>query len=529
MANMEEKLQAVVSQAESDSNKWHSIVHGNENMIIQTENGKVPTVAKQLKDIRDAITGGVSDVVSEAEAARDEAIAAKNATNQLKSQTNTIKTETAQLKADTLSIKNQAIDVFNNISTSTDTAISNIQTEASSQISSIKNTGTSQISTINSTSASQISTINSTGTTQVNTIKSTGTTQVNNIKTEGSNQIALATEQANLSKYYAEACAPTPLGSKLTVPGNSKVPDGYEPVWYKNTITRARYPDFFEQLVDTNSLVLVTEDTYDSQVSTYGMCASYVKVDNNTLILPLLVNFARGGTPNQLGSVQKDQMQGHWHEMVYRQDSTSSGYRSDIFGTDGFTASGYSNTGGTDEWMQRLGNRKNDALCAITPITDNTNGTPRVGAETRPKAYYELTYIKCADISRPLTSEETSEIRTSLSQKVNTNLSNFPSNIDYCIENYVASNGNWYRIYKSGRLEQGGFFGGSTSSWASVAITYLKPFKDTTHQLYCQGNWSDAASTSCKVTAKSTTGATITYANNLSSVQLSTWFAIGRK
>ena len=236
MANMEEKLQAVVSQAESDSNKWHSIVHGNENMTIQTENGKVPTVAKQLKDIRDAITGGVSDVVAEAEAARDEAISAKNATNQLKSQTNTIKTETAQLKADTLSIKNQAVEVFNNISTSTDTAISNIQTEASAQISSIKNAGTSQVSTINSTATSQISTINSTGTTQVNTIKSTGTTQVNSIKSEGSNQIALATEQANLSKYYAESCAPAPLGSRLSVPANKKVPDGYEPVWYKTPL-----------------------------------------------------------------------------------------------------------------------------------------------------------------------------------------------------------------------------------------------------------------------------------------------------
>ena len=518
MANMEERLQAVVSKAETDGEKWHTIVHGDDNTTVPTENGGVPTVAKQLKDVIDAITGGVSDVVAEAEAARDEAIAAKNATNQLKSQTNAIKTETAQLKTDVLGIKNQALEVFNNISSSTDTSISNIQTEASSQISSIKNTGTTQISTINSTATSQITSINS-----------TGTTQVNRVKTEANNQIALATEQANLSKYYAEACAPTPLGSKLTVPASTKVPDGYEPVWYKNTITRARYPDFFEQLVDTNSLVLVTEDTYDSQVSTYGMCASYVKVDANTLILPLLVNFGRGGNLDQLGSVQNDQMQGHWHEMVYRQDSTSSGYRSDIFGTDGYTSGSYSNSGGTDEWMQRLGNRKIDALCAITPITDNTNGTPRVGAETRPKAYYELTYIKCADISRPLTSEETSEIRTTLSQKVNTNLSNFPSNIDYCIENYVASNGNWYRIYKSGRLEQGGFFGGSTSAWASVAITYLKPFKDTTHQLYCQGNWSDAASTSCKVTAKSTTGATITYANNLSSVQLSTWFAIGIK
>ena len=102
---MEEKLQAVVSQAENDGSKWHLIVHGNNETTVATENGNIPTVSKQLKDIRDEITGGVSDVVAEAEAARDEAIAAKNATNQLKSQTNTIKTETAQLKADTLAIK----------------------------------------------------------------------------------------------------------------------------------------------------------------------------------------------------------------------------------------------------------------------------------------------------------------------------------------------------------------------------------------------------------------------------------------
>ena len=410
--NMEEKLQAVVSQAENDGTLWHTIIHGNNITTVSTENGNVPSVAKQLKDIRDAITGGVSDVVAEAEAARDEAIAAKNATNQLKTQTNTIKTETAQLKTDVLGIKNQALEVFNNISTSTDTSISNIQTEASSQISTIKNTGTTQISTINSTATSQISSINS-----------TGTTQVNRVKTEANNQIALATEQANLSKYYAEACAPTPLGSKLTVPGNSKVPDGYEPVWYKNTITRARYPDFFEQLVDTNSLVLVTEDTYDSQVSTYGMCASYVKVDANTLILPLLVNFGRGDNLDQLGSVQNDQFQGHYHIAQIRQDVYGSG--------DGVTIG---TTNGTDEGLRQDG----PDLLILNPKT-GTHGTARFGTETRPKAYYELTYIKCADISRPLTSEETSEIRVNFGNKLNNDFSNF-SKITSAFRDVVVSN-----------------------------------------------------------------------------------------
>ena len=401
MANMEERLEAVVASAETDGSKWHTIVHGDENSTIETENGDVPTVAKQLKDIREAITGGVSDVVAEAESARDEAIAARNATNQLKNDTNIIKSDTEQLKTDTLNIKNQANQIFNNISSATDTAVSTIQTESSAQISAIQNSGV----------------------TQINSVNSAGNTQIADVQAEGQKQIERAEAQANQAKYYAESTAPAPLGSRLSVPANKKVPDGYEPVWFKNTITRARYPDFFTQLVDTDYLVFVDEDTYDNQVSNYGMCASYVKVDNDTVILPLLANYARSGTLDNVGNILNDQFQGHWHEMVYRQDSTSSGYRADIFGNDGYTGNP-SATNGTDEYMQLRGSRTSDWLCAVTPITDSSNGNPRFGNETRPKSYYELVYIKCADISRPLSEEETAEMRSNFTNKLNTDISN---------------------------------------------------------------------------------------------------------
>lgn len=401
MANMEERLEAVVASAETDGSKWHAIVHGDENSTVETENGDVPTVAKQLKDIREAITGGVSDVVAEAERARDEAIAARNATNQLKNDTNIIKSDTEQLKTDTLNIKNQANQIFNNISSATDTAVSTIQTESSAQISAIQNSGV----------------------TQINSVNSAGNTQIADVQAEGQKQIERAEAQANQARYYAESAAPAPLGSRLSVPANKKVPDGYEPVWFKNTITRARYPDFFTQLVDTDYLVFVDEDTYDNQVSNYGMCASYVKIDTDTVILPLLANYARSGTLDNVGNVLNDQFQGHWHEMVYRQDSTSSGYRADIFGNDGYTGNP-SATNGTDEYMQLRGSRTSDWLCAVTPITDSSNGNPRFGNETRPKSYYELVYIKCADISRPLSEEETAEMRSGLVNKLNTDISN---------------------------------------------------------------------------------------------------------
>ena len=150
MANMEERLEAVVVQAESDGEKWHTIVHGDENTNVSVESGDVPTVAKQLKDIRTAITGGVSDVVAEAENARDAAIVAKNSTEQIKSETNTIKSDVEKLKEDTLNIKNQANQIFNDISSATDTAVSTIQNESTTQVSIIQNNGETQVNAVNS-------------------------------------------------------------------------------------------------------------------------------------------------------------------------------------------------------------------------------------------------------------------------------------------------------------------------------------------------------------------------------------------
>ena len=64
MANMEERLQAVVSQAEADGEKWHIIIHGNNATTVPTENGNVPTVAKQMKDVHDEVVNGVIDYMT---------------------------------------------------------------------------------------------------------------------------------------------------------------------------------------------------------------------------------------------------------------------------------------------------------------------------------------------------------------------------------------------------------------------------------------------------------------------------------
>lgn len=399
MPNLEERLEAVVAQSEVDGTKWHTIVHGDDMTTVQTESGNVPSVAKQLKDVRAEIINGLEDYVGDCRQAKADTLQIKSETQIIKNETNTLKGQTKTLRDEAETFKELSQTTYNSIASATAASISQVQSE-------------------------------------------------------GAVQVALATAQAERALAYAQNAAPTPLGTKLTVPASSKVPDGYEPVWYKNTITRARYPDFFTQLVDTNSLVLVDEETYDSQVATYGMCASYVKVDNNTLILPLLVNFGRGGTPNQLGGVELDQFQGHYHSNQIRVDAYGSG--------DGATVA---YTGGTDEGLMTDGND----LFILNPKT-GANGQVRFGDETRPKGYYELTYIKCADVTRTLTVEETTEVRNliiSLQQAVN------------AAQNRIVVTKNattWVeKDTVSGLIKQGGKVTIATSG----TVTFPEPFPNT--------------------------------------------------
>lgn len=399
MPNLEERLQAVVAQSEVDGSKWHTIVHGDDTTTVPTENGNVPSVAKQLKDVRAEIINGLEDYVGECRQAKADTLQIKSETQTIKGDTNTIKGQTKTLRDEAETFKDLSQTTYNSIASATAASISQVQAE-------------------------------------------------------GAVQVALATAQAERALAYAQNAAPTPLGTKLTIPASSRVPDGYEPVWYKNTITRDRYPDFFTQLVDTNSLVLVDEETYDSQIATYGMCASYVKVDNNTLILPLLVNFARGGTLNQLGNVELDQFQGHYHIAQIRQDVWGSG--------DGATIG---TTNGTDEGLRQDG----PDLFILNPKTGQ-NGTARFGDETRPKAYYELTYIKCADVTRTLTVEETSELRNLvilLQQKLEE-----AENRIVCSKTPTT----WVeKDTKTGLIKQGGKVTIATSG----TVTFPEPFPNT--------------------------------------------------
>lgn len=207
--------------------------------------------------------------------------------------------------------------------------------------------------------------------------------------------------------------------------------------------------------------MFVDEATYNSQVESYGMCASYVKVDNDTVILPLLLNYARSGTTDNAGSVLNDQFQGHYHSNQIRTDTYGSGDGAAIM-----------TSSGADEGLQKDGTN----MYVLDPKTDGKNGTPRFGSETRPKSYYELVYIKCADISRPLSEEDTSVLRSGLSNKLDVSLNNISvSAFNSKIFQSSKSSTSWYeKNLATGLIKQGGRVNVNANS--DFAVTFPLAF-----------------------------------------------------
>lgn len=73
----------------------------------------------------------------------------------------------------------------------------------------------------------------------------------------------------------------------------------------------------------------------------------------------------------------------------------------------------------------------------------------------------------------------TSNLQTQVNGRANTDLSNVASNIDYVVESYTNGS-DWYRVYKSGWIEQGMII---TATNQGATKNWLKSFKDTNYSI----------------------------------------------
>lgn len=72
------------------------------------------------------------------------------------------------------------------------------------------------------------------------------------------------------------------------------------------------------------------------------------------------------------------------------------------------------------------------------------------------------------------------------------NIKNQISPHDYIVESYSDEDGNWYRKYKSGWIEQGGMLQGN-GSYGLVSVSFFLPFKSTDYFFSALIDWSNTS------------------------------------
>ena len=123
---------------------------------------------------------------------------------------------------------------------------------------------------------------------------------------------------------------------------------------------------------------------------------------------------------------------------------------------------------------------------------------------------------------------QAAEFTGALVSKADTDLSNVSSNIDYVVESYTdAETGQWYRLWKSGWLEQGGFLPGPTSGPSTTTVTFLKEFNDLNYYPVFTNCWDGYVENGTSINNLTTTGMNIPwYASR--GTERSRWYACGQ-
>lgn len=298
----------------------------------------------------------------------------------------------------------------------------------------------------------------------------------------------------------------TPLGSIAWLLVDI-APEGYEPLWDGHTITRAQYPDFFAKLVDTNKLPTLTSASYDSRVASYGSCASFVKVNSDTVRLPRLLTYMRAG--GVLGNEYNDQIVNITGVLGNALMDSASGSGAFRTSTD---TSGAGGGQGANLYKKKA--------------TFDASNVVRTGSEVQPKSFSARPFLKCADVSRPLTEEQTSEIKAQIANKANSDLSNVT------LAKLLSTSG--YYKAPDGLLIQWGY---ATTNSATPTVYFPTSFYVTPFIVI--GSIKYSASNPPKTFSVSTTGMYTSYATFLKNFSTEGdtnsavsepfyWIAIGR-
>lgn len=222
-------------------------------------------------------------------------------------------------------------------------------------------------------------------------------------------------------------------------------------------------------------ICLVDQDTNVTNLFNATGIAWYYVIDNsnNQFKLPRS-KYAFVGNRDNVGGYVKESLP-NIKGQLWTGDVTDSGTYVNGLNTDdeggmfykGELVKGYNESGGDSNYVPKY-----DFSRANSTYQDN--------APVQQRSIEAYLYFKVGNATVNAQLVNVANLTSSLSNKANSDLSNTPSNIDYVVETYQNGT-SWYRIYKSGWVEQGGVV--TLNNATAKTVNLLKKYKTTEYSV----------------------------------------------
>ena len=151
--------------------------------------------------------------------------------------------------------------------------------------------------------------------------------------------------------------------------------------------------------VQTHPDMLVTETEWQQMAESQTSVLKYANTSDSLFRVPKLLDYARGTVQESAGTYQSDGLPELSLDILYRQDTTSSGVYTDEYGNDGYTGAAYTNTSGTDEYMQSSNSLGVNAPLAAVVESSIYGSTTEVRPKTMLGLYVVKAYSSTTEIS----------------------------------------------------------------------------------------------------------------------------------
>ena len=280
-----------------------------------------------------------------------------------------------------------------------------------------------------------------------------------------------ATETRAVTLKQLRAWLGSSLPTGFIIPAVGKISDERFTLLDGKTLSRAgTYEAFCNKVVSevqAGNWFACSEDEYNSDISTYGQCGKFV-VSNDYVRIPTITRFIGATiTLSEIGKTYKESLPNITGRFGGAYHSDWGTVELGAFINDG-GAGNRIGRDGTIGWYRRYLFNAN-----------NSSSTYQDGAKVQPDhtkyPYYMVisTEGQTAEINIDI-----NKVYEDLNIKANSDLSNVSANIDYVVESYNDGT-NWYRVYKSGWIEQGGTFISPNNT--TITVNLLKPFANTNY------------------------------------------------